>query len=68
MPDYQSSPAYSARTFKSVLDVREQHESELDTEFKVLDELTLVNSHFVILCDYCGNVCLNHDTSTALTV
>ncbi len=27
--------------FKSVLDVREQHESELtDTEWKVLDELT----------------------------
>ncbi len=46
-----------------MLDVREQHESELtDTELKVLDELTLVNSHFVTLCDYYGNVRLESMT------
>ncbi len=54
---------YSAQMFKSVLDVREQHEGELtDTELKVLDELTLVNSHFVTLCDYYGNVRLESIT------
>ncbi len=43
--------------------MREQHESKLtDTELQFLDELTLVNSHFVTLCDYYGNVRLESMT------
>ncbi len=45
--------------------MREQHECELtDTEFKVLDELTLVNSHFVMLCDYYGKVRVRLESMT----
>ncbi len=29
-----------------------------------MDEMTLVNSHFVTLCDYYGNVCLESMTRT----
>ncbi len=59
--NYKICTPYSARKFKSVLDVREQHESELtDTELKFLDELTLAN--FVTLCDYYGNVRLESMT------
>ncbi len=38
--------------FKSVLDVREQHEFEFTgTELQFLYDLNLVNGHFITLCD-----------------
>ncbi len=55
--------------FKSMLDLREQHEFELtDTEFKVVDELTLVNSHCVTRCDYYGKVRVHLESMTRAPV